>query len=60
MLGRKQSLRPEPLLADYGPDEALNESTDIEWVNKVKPYFTIQLYYQHSWPREFTISEKAS
>ena len=35
MLGRKQSLRPEPLLADYGPDEALNESTDIEWVNKV-------------------------
>lgn len=35
MLGRKQSLRPEPILADYGPDEALNESTDIEWVNKV-------------------------
>lgn len=35
MLGRKQSLRGEPILADYGPDEAFNESTDIEWVNKV-------------------------
>ncbi|XP_035712749.1 sodium leak channel non-selective protein isoform X2 [Folsomia candida] len=31
MLGRKQSLRPEPILADYGPDETLNESADIEW-----------------------------
>ncbi|ODN05809.1 Sodium leak channel non-selective protein [Orchesella cincta] len=31
MLGRKQSLRPEPILTDYGPDEALSEHTDIEW-----------------------------
>lgn len=36
MLGRKQSLKGEPALADYGPDEAFNESADIEWVNKVK------------------------
>lgn len=36
MLGRKQSLKGEPVLADYGPEESLNESTDIEWVNKVK------------------------
>lgn len=35
MLGRKQSLKGEPVLADYGPDEALNENADIEWVNKV-------------------------
>ncbi|XP_050511308.1 sodium leak channel NALCN isoform X1 [Diabrotica virgifera virgifera] len=34
MLGRKQSLKGEPILADYGPDEAFNESADIEWVNK--------------------------
>ncbi|XP_027219949.1 sodium leak channel NALCN isoform X1 [Penaeus vannamei] len=34
MLGRKQSLRGEPILTDYGPDETLNESSDIEWVNK--------------------------
>ncbi|XP_069692579.1 sodium leak channel NALCN isoform X3 [Periplaneta americana] len=33
MLGRKQSLKGEPVLADYGPEEALNESADIEWVN---------------------------
>lgn len=36
MLGRKQSLKGEQLLADYGPDECLNESADIEWVNKVR------------------------
>lgn len=36
MLGRKQSLKGEPVLADYGPEESLNESADIEWVNKVK------------------------
>lgn len=36
MLGRKQSLKGEPVLADYGPDEAFNESADIEWVNKVR------------------------
>ncbi|CAH1113399.1 unnamed protein product [Psylliodes chrysocephalus] len=34
MLGRKQSLKGEPILADYGPDEAFNESADIEWINK--------------------------
>lgn len=33
MLGRKQSLKGEPVLADYGPEEVLNESADIEWVN---------------------------
>lgn len=35
MLGRKQSIKGEPVLADYGPEESLNESADIEWVNKV-------------------------
>ncbi|XP_055373903.1 sodium leak channel NALCN isoform X2 [Condylostylus longicornis] len=36
MLGRKQSLKgTEPFLADYGPEESLNESADIEWVNKL-------------------------
>jgi len=35
MLGRKQSLKGEPVLADYGPEEVLNESADIEWVNMV-------------------------
>ncbi|KAI5641499.1 ion transport protein domain-containing protein [Phthorimaea operculella] len=35
MLGRKQSLKGEPVLADYGPEECLNESADIEWVNKL-------------------------
>ena len=35
MLGRKQSLKGEPVLADYGPEESLNENADIEWVNKV-------------------------
>ncbi|KAI9590564.1 hypothetical protein GQX74_008731 [Glossina fuscipes] len=36
MLGRKQSLKGgEPYLADYGPEESLNESADIEWVNKL-------------------------
>lgn len=36
MLGRKQSLKGEQVLADYGPEESLNESADIEWVNKVR------------------------
>ena len=36
MLGRKQSLRGEQIIVDYGPDETFNESTDIEWVNKVR------------------------
>ncbi|XP_062711996.1 sodium leak channel NALCN isoform X2 [Aedes albopictus] len=31
MLGRKQSIKGEPILADYGPEESLNESADIEW-----------------------------
>lgn len=45
MLGRKQSLKGEPVLADYGPDEAFNESADIEWVNKVGEYsFTCPPY----------------
>lgn len=35
MLGRKQSIKGESILADYGPEESLNESADIEWVNKV-------------------------
>lgn len=35
MLGRKQSLKGEPVAADYGPEESLNESADIEWINKV-------------------------
>lgn len=35
MLGRKQSLKGEAVLADYGPEEVLNESADIEWVNMV-------------------------
>lgn len=35
MLGRKQSLKGDLILADYGPEESLNESADIEWVNKV-------------------------
>lgn len=35
MLGRKQSLKGDQVLADYGPEEVLNESADIEWVNKV-------------------------
>lgn len=35
MLGRKQSLKGDIVLADYGPEETFNESADIEWVNKV-------------------------
>lgn len=41
MLGRKQSLKGEPVLADYGPEESLNESADIEWVNKVNLFYII-------------------
>lgn len=33
MLGRKQSIAKEAL-TDYG-EEMLNESADIEWINKV-------------------------
>lgn len=35
MLGRKQSLKQDTILADYGNEDILNESTDVEWVNKV-------------------------
>lgn len=35
MLGRKQSIKVENILADYGNEEMLNESADVEWVNKV-------------------------
>lgn len=38
MLGRKQSLKGELILADYGPEESLNENADIEWVNKVSKH----------------------
>lgn len=42
MLGRKQSLKGEPVLADYGPDEAFNESADIEWVNMVRRWIVVE------------------
>lgn len=45
MLGRKQSLKGEPILADYGPEESLNESADIEWVNKVRYKFSQYLIF---------------
>lgn len=35
MLGRKQSIKQDTILADYGNEELLNESADVEWVNKV-------------------------
>lgn len=41
MLARKQSKSggdggtPTAIMADYGPDENLNDNTDIEWVNKL-------------------------
>jgi hypothetical protein len=38
MLGRKQSIKGDQVvLADYGPEESLNETADssVEWVNKV-------------------------
>lgn len=43
MLGRKQSLKGDQVLADYGPEESLNESADIEWVNKVGYFYIIVL-----------------
>ena len=36
MLGRKQSIKAENILADYGNEEMMNESADVEWVNKVR------------------------
>lgn len=44
MLGRKQSIK-ENVLTDYGED-MLNESADVEWVNKVsrnKTFRCVQL-----------------
>ena len=35
MLGRRHSVRGEPILIDYALEDALNESSDIEWINKV-------------------------
>lgn len=34
MLGRKQSIKVENM-ADYGTEEMIHESADVEWVNKV-------------------------
>lgn len=48
MLGRKQSLKGDQILADYGPEESLNESADIEWVNKVCSYIFYLLYLKLS------------
>ena len=31
---RKQSLRGDLALADFGPDDNLNENLDIQWINK--------------------------
>lgn len=47
MLGRKQSLRGEVILADYGPDESFSESTDIEWVNKVSASEAVKSVTDH-------------
>lgn len=44
MLGRKQSLKGDIVLADYGPEETFNESADIEWVNKVIPWCLLRFY----------------
>lgn len=53
MLGRKQSLKGETVLADYGPEEAFNESADIEWVNKVS-YSPISNVYIDGYNEVFT------
>ena len=35
MLARKQSFRGDVApMADFGPDDQLNDNADIEWVNK--------------------------
>ena len=38
MLGRKQSIKVENNVADFGGNEEMlgNESADVEWVNKVR------------------------
>lgn len=45
MLGRKQSLRGENILADYGPEETLNESSEIEWANKVNTHTGVKSFF---------------
>lgn len=35
MLGRKQSIRVDMMASDYVQDESLNETAEIDWVNKV-------------------------
>lgn len=47
MLGRKQSIKAENILADYGNEEMMNESADVEWVNKVSSKNTIILQKFH-------------
>ena len=37
MLGRKQSIKVDAM-ADYGENEMMNESADIEWINKVRKF----------------------
>lgn len=34
LVNRKTSFRENMALSDYGPDENVNDSTDIDWVNK--------------------------
>lgn len=55
MLGRKQSLKGEPVLADYGPEESLNESADIEWVNKVSAEICIKKHLFSKRAKKFNI-----
>lgn len=38
MLGRKQSIKVDAM-ADYGENEMMNESADIEWINKVRKFW---------------------
>lgn len=45
MLGRKQSIKQDTILADYGNEELLNESADVEWVNKVENFC---FYFQNT------------
>lgn len=47
MLGRKQSIKAENILADYRNEEMMNESADVEWVNKVSSKNTIILQKFH-------------
>lgn len=60
MLGRKQSLKGDLILADYGPEESLNENADIEWVNKVSDVFKLKTsnYISKSQIFKYIIYEK--